>query len=119
LRILQDGFATLNRLEIFHQAKPSDFLQPLTVSLQNFFMSLSGFLWFCNLLSLATKRSCFATYKRALRNFRRERSIGFLTPITMPVKFLTDEGVTRWEFFSHLVNFPLHKKNPPREKIEA
>jgi VanZ family protein len=70
LKILQDGFATLNRLEFFLiKHKPSDFLQRLTVSVQNFFMSLSVFLRFYSLLSLATKRSCFATYKRALRNF--------------------------------------------------
>ena len=68
--ILQGGFATLNRLEIFLiKHKPSDFLQRLTVSLQNFSLSLSDFLRFYSLLLLATKRSCLATYKRALRNF--------------------------------------------------
>ena len=39
--ILQGGFVTINRLEIFLiKHKPSDFLQRLTVSLQNFSLSL-------------------------------------------------------------------------------
>lgn len=73
--------------------KPSDFLQRLTVSLQNFSLSLSGFLRFYSLLSLATKRSCFATYKRALRKFRRERSIYFFwIPSHVPSKFWEGNG---------------------------
>lgn len=58
--------------------------------------------------SLATKRCCKATYKRALRKFLRERSIYFLIIAKQPSSNQFLLGLHEGEIF-----FPLHPKAKP------
>jgi hypothetical protein len=68
--------------------------------------------------SLATKRCCHATYKRALRNFVVNGRFVFSIPVIMLVKFLADGELTRGETFP-LSSIPVPTQRNVMEKKTA
>jgi len=63
---------------------------PIAIPSQNFDTTLAGSFGFYWAPSLAAKRCCKATCKRALRRCEENGRFYFSIPITVPVKFLTD-----------------------------